>query len=193
MLEREHKAAGAGEGTANRTYEFVATAAADTQRLAVTLAELAAPDMVLALDGDLGAGKTTFSQMMARALGVTETVNSPTFTIIKEYEGTKWPVFHMDVYRLGEDDGQASALGLDEYFFGGGVTLVEWAGLIAELLPDDLLHMSIYVTHVDGAVETGRRFVLEPHGVRYETLCESLVARGLIREMQRRNLDWNGL
>src|SRR5690606_20910218 len=99
--------------------------AEDTARLAALLASWAGPGTVIALDGDLGAGKTFFSQSFAKAIGVPGVVNSPTFTIIKEYEGETMPFYHMDVYRLSQ--AEADELGLDDYFFGSGVTLVEWA------------------------------------------------------------------
>ncbi|GGA27563.1 tRNA threonylcarbamoyladenosine biosynthesis protein TsaE [Paenibacillus physcomitrellae] len=120
----------------------------DTQRLADRLARLAAPGTVMVLDGDLGAGKTAFSQAFARALEVKEHVNSPTFTIIKEYEG-RLPFYHMDVYRLSLEE--ADELGLDEYFFGEGVTLVEWGSLIEELLPESRIHLYMEV------MESGER------------------------------------
>ncbi|MBJ8193242.1 tRNA (adenosine(37)-N6)-threonylcarbamoyltransferase complex ATPase subunit type 1 TsaE, partial [Bacillus cereus] len=87
------------------------------------LADWIQPGTVIALDGDLGAGKTRFSQALARAIGVPDVVNSPTFTIIKEYEGTTLPFYHMDVYRLSIEE--ADELGLDDYFFGQGLTVVE--------------------------------------------------------------------
>ncbi|ANS77034.1 tRNA threonylcarbamoyladenosine biosynthesis protein TsaE [Paenibacillus yonginensis] len=114
----------------------------DTQRLAARLAGLAAPGTVIVLDGDLGAGKTAFSQAFAKALAVKEQVNSPTFTIIKEYAG-RLPFYHMDVYRLSLEE--ADELGLDDYFFGDGVTLVEWGSLIEELLPDSRIHLYMEV------------------------------------------------
>ncbi|MHA7967494.1 tRNA (adenosine(37)-N6)-threonylcarbamoyltransferase complex ATPase subunit type 1 TsaE [Paenibacillus sp. CAU 1782] len=113
----------------------------DTAQLAGKLASFAGPGTLIALDGDLGAGKTTFSQHFAAALGVRGIVNSPTFTIIKEYQGETLPFYHMDVYRLSLEE--ADELGLDDYFYGSGVTVVEWASLIPELLPPDRLELWI--------------------------------------------------
>ena len=114
--------------------------AADTAQLAAQLAGWAKPGTVIALDGELGAGKTYFSQAYAKALGVAGIVNSPTFTIIKEYEGDM-PFYHMDVYRISL--AEADELGLDDYFYGGGTTIVEWASLIRELLPEERLELVI--------------------------------------------------
>lgn len=115
----------------------------ETEQLAAWLAARAEPGTVIGLDGDLGAGKTAFSQQFARHLGVNGVVNSPTFTIIKEYEG-RLPLYHMDVYRLSVDE--ADELGLDEYFYGEGVCLVEWSSLITELMPEQYLHIQLETT-----------------------------------------------
>ncbi|WNQ10447.1 tRNA (adenosine(37)-N6)-threonylcarbamoyltransferase complex ATPase subunit type 1 TsaE [Paenibacillus aurantius] len=145
----------------------------DTARLARALAELAVPGTVWALDGDLGAGKTAFSQAAARALGVTDTVNSPTFTIIKEYEGTEFPFYHMDVYRLSSEE--AGELGLDEYFYGGGLTVVEWASLIGEWMPED--HLAVYI---ENKGPDDRLFRLTPRGLPYTDWCRRLKENGLL-------------
>ncbi|GFN29816.1 tRNA (adenosine(37)-N6)-threonylcarbamoyltransferase complex ATPase subunit type 1 TsaE [Paenibacillus xylaniclasticus] len=142
---------------------------ADTIQLAQQLAAWVQPGTVLALDGDLGAGKTRFSQAFAAALGVPGIVNSPTFTIIKEYEGQQMPFYHMDVYRLSVDE--ADDLGLDEYFFGEGVTIVEWASLIEELLPPERLHVRL--THLGGE---SRRYELRGVGERCAAFVRELAA-----------------
>ncbi|WP_276353902.1 tRNA (adenosine(37)-N6)-threonylcarbamoyltransferase complex ATPase subunit type 1 TsaE [Cohnella caldifontis] len=139
----------------------------DTAAFAAALAEKAEPGSVLALDGDLGAGKTRFAQAFAAALGVPGTVNSPTFTIIKEYEGGRLPFYHMDVYRLSLEE--ADELGLDEYFMGEGVTLVEWASLIEPILPPERLH--IVLEHTG---PTSRRLRCRPVGGRYGEWCLQL-------------------
>ena len=102
----------------------------------IHLGETAVPGMIIALTGDLGAGKTTLTKAIARGLGVTETVTSPTFTIVKEYRSGRLPLFHFDVYRIGDID-EMYELGYEEYFFGEGVCVVEWADLIEELLPPE--------------------------------------------------------
>jgi ATPase, YjeE family len=109
----------------------------ETRRLAAALGRVAAPGDVLVLEGDLGAGKTTFVQGLAAGLGITGTVNSPTFTLIKAYRG-RLPLFHIDVYRLGEG---AEDLGFDEVFDAGGVTAIEWGHYAAEYLPDEYLEI----------------------------------------------------
>ncbi|RAP73719.1 tRNA (adenosine(37)-N6)-threonylcarbamoyltransferase complex ATPase subunit type 1 TsaE [Paenibacillus montanisoli] len=156
----------------NESYEWTWTAEseADTVRLAEKLAELAVPGTVLALDGDLGAGKTRFSKAFAAAIGVRGVVNSPTFTIIKEYQGTELPLYHMDVYRLSEQE--ADELGLDDYFFGEGVTIVEWASLIEALLPPDRLQL--YIAHLGGEE---RRITITGIGMPYAAWCRQLQAR----------------
>ena len=91
---------------------------------------------VYTLNGELGAGKTVFTQGFAKGLGITETVNSPTFTILQVYEDGRLPLYHFDAYRI-EDADEADEIGCDEFFGGSGVCIVEWAERIAELLPAD--------------------------------------------------------
>ncbi len=149
---------------------WLAATERDTITLAEQLAAWSKPGDLLALDGDLGAGKTRFSQAFAAGLGVKGVVNSPTFTIIKEYSGEKLPFYHMDVYRLSLDE--ADELGLDDYFFGDGVTIVEWASLIAQLLPPDRL--DIRIEHLGGEE---RRIRLSGYGERYAQWCRQLDRR----------------
>ncbi len=139
--------------------------AAETQTIAEQLAAYLAPPDVITLEGDLGAGKTTFTQALARALGVTGTVNSPTFTILKQYAGNV-PLNHLDVYRL---EGSEEDLGWDELFYGDAISLVEWAQFIADELPDERLDIRIERTG-----ETSRLLVLEPHGTHFITICEAI-------------------
>jgi tRNA threonylcarbamoyladenosine biosynthesis protein TsaE len=153
--------------TKRTVYRFQANGLDDTARLAEQLAAFMNEGSIIALDGDLGAGKTAFSQAVARGLGVVETVNSPTFTIIKEYQGRLLPFYHMDVYRITELE--AEELGLDEYFYGEGVTIVEWANRIEALMPADRL--SIYIENL-GPVE--RSFLMVPSGEKYQNWCEAL-------------------
>ncbi|WP_150265872.1 tRNA (adenosine(37)-N6)-threonylcarbamoyltransferase complex ATPase subunit type 1 TsaE [Paenibacillus tepidiphilus] len=141
----------------------------DTQLLAAELAAASTEGMVIGLNGDLGAGKTAFSQAFARHLGVEGVVNSPTFTIIKEYTG-RLPLYHMDVYRLSLEE--ADELGLDEYFYGQGVCLVEWSVLIEELLPPERLDIQIETAGVD------ERFItVTGIGEPYGELCRALTEK----------------
>jgi tRNA threonylcarbamoyladenosine biosynthesis protein TsaE len=147
-------------------YEFISKNPNVTFEFSNRLAKHLRPGDVIALEGDLGAGKTTFTKGLAHGLEIKRNVNSPTFTIIKEYQG-RLPLYHMDVYRV-EDSFED--LGFDEYFEGDGVTVVEWAHLIEGQLPSELLTINIYLD------ENGsRRFVLEPKGQRYEELCKEIL------------------
>lgn len=123
-------------------------------------------NMVICLDGELGSGKTVFTKGFANALGIRENVTSPTFNIIKEYNG-ELPLYHMDVYRL---DGNIEGLGLEEYFTKGGVVVIEWANTIKTHLPAERLDIRIKV-----AGENTRIFIVTPHGKRYEELCEAVL------------------
>lgn len=148
-------------------YEWNCKSEDETLVLAEKLAEhLMQGDMII-LEGDLGAGKTTFTKGIAKGLGVKRTVNSPTFTIIKEYKG-RLPLYHMDVYRLENSD---EDLGFDEYFNGEGVTVVEWAKFIKEYLPSNYLTVNI-----NRQGEQSRKVELIPTGDRYEQLCKELVS-----------------
>ncbi|KGR77168.1 tRNA (adenosine(37)-N6)-threonylcarbamoyltransferase complex ATPase subunit type 1 TsaE [Ureibacillus sinduriensis] len=137
----------------------------ETQSLAQRMAHLLEAQDTITLEGDLGAGKTTFTQALAKGLGITRTVNSPTFTIMKQYEG-RLPFNHLDVYRLADSD---EDLGWEEIFYGDAVTVVEWAHLIEEYLPNERLAIEIHRIDNDK-----RKFILKPIGVRYEQLCKEL-------------------
>ena len=106
-----------------------------TFQIGVDLAKKAVPGQVFTLTGDLGVGKTVFTQGFAHGLGITEPVNSPTFTIVQVYEGGRLPFYHFDVYRIGDVE-EMYEVGFDEYVMGEGVSLIEWANLIEEILPE---------------------------------------------------------
>ena len=106
----------------------------DTHALGVTLGQQAKPGDVCTLVGDLGVGKTVLTQGIAAGLGITEPINSPTFTIVQVYEEGRLPFYHFDVYRIGDIE-EMDEIGYEDYFYGDGVCLVEWAGLIKELMP----------------------------------------------------------
>ena len=106
------------------------------------MAAEAFPGQIICLDGDLGAGKTVFTKGFAAGLGITETVNSPTFTIVHEHGGGRLPLYHFDVYRIEEPE-EMYEIGYEEYFFGEGVCLVEWASLIGDLIPEGAVRVTI--------------------------------------------------
>lgn len=97
---------------------------------------------IYTLDGDLGTGKTVFTQGFAAGVGVQGPVNSPTFTILQEYEDGRIPFYHFDVYRIMDPD-EMYEIGFEDYFFGNGVCLIEWAGIIEELIPESAQHIKI--------------------------------------------------
>ena len=102
----------------------------------------AKPGQIYTLTGDLGVGKTVFTQGVAAGLGITEPVNSPTFTVIQEYEDGRLPFYHFDVYRIGDLE-EMEEIGYDDYFFGQGICLIEWAELIEEILPEKRIEVTI--------------------------------------------------
>lgn len=114
----------------------------ETQALAAKLAANVQPGDTILLNGDLGAGKTTFTQGFARALGIRRPLKSPTFTLVREYQTENFPLYHLDVYRLGEEGG-AEELGLAEYFGGEAVALIEWSEFIQSELPTDVLTIDL--------------------------------------------------
>ena len=116
--------------------------AAETFALGQKLGSQALPGQIYTLIGDLGVGKTVFTQGMANGLGITEPINSPTFTIIQEYEEGRLPFYHFDVYRIGDIE-EMEEIGYDDYFFGQGICLIEWADLIEEILPEKLIKVTI--------------------------------------------------
>ncbi len=107
----------------------------ETFNVGKKLGEHAIPGQVFTLTGDLGVGKTVFTQGLAKGLGIEETVNSPTFTIVQEYDGGRLPFYHFDVYRIGDAE-EMEEIGFDDYILGDGVSLIEWADLIREILPE---------------------------------------------------------
>lgn len=124
------------------------------------------PNMIICLDGELGSGKTIFTKGIANALGIDETITSPTFTIIKEYNG-ELPLYHMDVYRL---NGNTDGVNIEEYFNKGGVVVIEWASTIKDILPKERLDIKFKI--VD---ENKRVLILTPYGKKYEELCEAVL------------------
>ena len=116
--------------------------AKETFRLGEKLGQQALPGQIYTLNGDLGVGKTVFTQGVARGLGIQEPVNSPTFTIVQEYPEGRLPFYHFVVYRIGDVE-EMEEIGYDDYFFGEGVCLIEWAKLIEEILPEQVISVTI--------------------------------------------------
>lgn len=148
-------------------YKYTSRSEEDTMEFAENLESEKFPGMVICLDGELGSGKTVFVKGFAKALGINETITSPTFSLIKEYQEGELPLYHMDVYRL---DGKVDELGIEEYYTKKGVTIIEWADMIEEYLPKNRLDIHIKILD-----EEKRRFIVTPHGKKYEELCEAVL------------------
>ena len=114
----------------------------ETFAVGKSLGEKAFPGQVLTLTGDLGVGKTVFTQGLAEGLGIEEPVNSPTFTIVQVYVEGRLPFYHFDVYRIGDIE-EMDEIGYEDYFYGEGLTMIEWANLIEEILPDHYREITI--------------------------------------------------
>ena len=114
----------------------------DTYELGRKMGQEAVPGQIVCLNGDLGVGKTVFTQGFAQGLGIDEPVNSPTFTIVQQYDEGRLPLYHFDVYRIG-DIREMDEIGYEDCFFGEGVCLIEWSGLIRDILPDHVTQVTI--------------------------------------------------
>ena len=123
--------------------------------------------MVICLNGELGSGKTVFTKGFAQAMAIKETITSPTFNIIKEYPEGELPLYHMDVYRLEEND---DTIDFDEYFNKGGVTIIEWAEIIQNKLPKERLEITFNI--ID---ENTRVLVFKAYGEKYDELCQAVL------------------
>ncbi len=113
-----------------------------TYLYALNMGKEAKPGQIIALTGDLGTGKTVFSKGFAKGLGIEEVVSSPTFTLLQVYENGRLPLYHFDVYRIG-DVSEMEETGYEDCFYGKGVTLIEWAELIEEILPEKIIRITI--------------------------------------------------
>lgn len=148
-------------------YKYTSRSVEDTMALAENIESEKFPGMVICLDGELGSGKTVFVKGFAKSLGIEETITSPTFNIVKEYDNGEMPLNHMDVYRLEESDG---TIGFQDYFNSDEVTIVEWAEMIKNELPDERLEIVFKI--ID---ENTRVIVLNPYGQKYEDLVNSVL------------------
>lgn len=150
-------------------YKVTTYSEEETIELAQNIESEKFPNMVICLQGDLGSGKTIFTKGFAKAMQVEEEITSPTFNIIKEYTSGELPLYHMDVYRL---DGKVEDLGIEEYYSKGGITIIEWADMILEYLPEKRLDIKIKNSSDD---ENKRTIILTPHGEKYEEVCEDVL------------------
>ena len=121
----------------------------ETKKFGGKLCEKLTAGSIVALTGDLGTGKTTLTKAIAAGLGVTDVITSPTFNIVKQYDSGRLPLYHFDVYRIGDVD-EMYEIGYEEYFFGDGVCVIEWADLIEEIIPDDAVRIEIEYGEKEG-------------------------------------------
>lgn len=150
-------------------FKYKVASDAATQQVGAAVGRLVQPGSVIFLQGDLGAGKTTFTKGLASALGIQQYVKSPTFTLIREYTAGRIPLYHMDVYRL--ENGGGDELGLEEYFNGDGVSVVEWPQFIEDEWPAEYLQITINKSATN---DEQRELVFQPQGQRYAALVTQL-------------------
>jgi tRNA threonylcarbamoyladenosine biosynthesis protein TsaE len=141
----------------------------DTTKLGTKLGKLLNAGDVVCLTGDLGVGKTHITKGIAQGLGITDTITSPTFTIVNEYDNGRLKLNHFDVYRVNDPD-EIYAIGFDDYIFSDAVSIIEWANYIEEILPDDFLHINIKKDLTKG--EDYRKIILTPYGEKYNYIKE---------------------
>lgn len=148
-------------------YKFVSKSIDDTIAFAENLESEKFPGMVICLNGELGTGKTVFVKGFAKALGIKDNITSPTFNIIKEYYSGEAPLYHMDVYRLEVSHNNFI---FDDYFDGEGISIIEWAEIIADVLPDERLEINF--KFVD---ENTRVLNIKTYGKKYDDLINSVL------------------
>jgi len=149
------------------TLELTSNSPQETRRLGMRIGRLAMEGDILLLIGNLGAGKTCLTQGIANGLGIEEDTPSPSFVLVREFCG-RLPLYHIDLYRLGNLD-EIAELGLDDYLYGRGVCVIEWAEKGLSLMPPQYM-----LLHIDYTGETRRRFIFEPMGERYIGMMDKL-------------------
>lgn len=147
-------------------YKITTHSEKETIELAQNFESEKFPNMVICLNGELGSGKTIFTKGIANALGINEVITSPTFSLIKEYDG-ELSLYHMDLYRL---DGKLDNFDIEEYYTKGGVVVIEWADTVKDYLPKERLDIKFVVVS-----ENKRVLIITPHGKEYEELCEAVL------------------
>ena len=150
-------------------YKITSRSVEDTMELAENIESEKFPGMVICLEGELGSGKTVFVKGFAKSLGIEETITSPTFSLIKEYNSGEMPLVHMDVYRIENSD---NSIGFEDYFNKDNVCIIEWAEMIEDRLPKERLELEFRV--ID---ENTRVIVLKPYGDKYEDLVNSVIKK----------------
>ena len=139
----------------------------ETEKLGYNIGKLLKGGEIICMDGDLGVGKTTMTKSLAKGLDIDDHITSPTFTIVNEYEG-RLKLYHFDVYRISDVE-EMYDLGYEEYFYSGGVCIIEWSNLIKEILPKERL--TIEIKRID---EVSREIIINGTGNIYEELIEEL-------------------
>lgn len=145
--------------------EFIVNTLEDTMSIGKQIGKLAGKGDIICLTGDLGTGKTHMSKGIAEGLGIDEHITSPTFNIVNEYHSGRLTLYHFDVYRVNDPD-EIYAIGFDEYIFGEGVSLIEWANYIEELIPNEYLYINIKKMPEKG--ENFRKITIESYGSKYD-------------------------
>lgn len=148
--------------------KLITESAEETSKIGEQLGRLVNKGNIICLSGDLGAGKTAFTKGIAKGMGVEDYVTSPTYTIINEYEG-RLPLYHFDVYRLNDVE-EMYELGYEEYFFGDGVVVLEWADIVREIVPKERLWITILNTKGDNS----REIIIEPTGEAYDNIVKGM-------------------
>ncbi|WP_316735564.1 tRNA (adenosine(37)-N6)-threonylcarbamoyltransferase complex ATPase subunit type 1 TsaE [Pedobacter aquatilis] len=133
--------------------ELTVNGLADLPKVAKALLDFAGYEKIFIFNGDMGAGKTTFIKVFCAALGINDVVSSPTYSIVNEYISAKGPVYHFDFYRI-KNIQEAYDLGYEEYFYSGGICLIEWPELVAELLPKELISINISIAEEEQRIFT---------------------------------------
>ena len=147
-------------------YKYISKSIEDTISIAENIESEKFPGMIICLNGELGSGKTVFVKGFAASLGITDTITSPTFNLVKEYNGEA-KLYHMDVYRLQD---ACETVGLDDYFDGKAISIIEWSELICDCLPKERLEISFKI--ID---ENTRVLKIKPIGDKYEELCQAVL------------------
>ncbi len=148
---------------------FTVNSVEETTAIGLALGKILKSGDIVCLTGDLGTGKTHITKGIAQGLGIEEYITSPTFTIVNEYDSGRLKLYHFDVYRVSDPD-EIYAIGFDDYIFSDGVSIIEWANYIEEILPKDYLHIYIEKDLDNG--ENYRKITLTPYGERYEYIKE---------------------